>query len=152
MSDPVTIGDQFAGVRAVAWLTESMSHLPAAYITIPSHSITAVRFGLRSTPDFEAWRAVFQVPAELVELHTYGVNSWLSMTIAVHGAEVMFAADVDVLPEFAVRSPAEDAAFQAAMLVQRHELEDPAEPPLPGAQPVEQVEVRTLADMPGGAA
>jgi hypothetical protein len=149
--DPATIGDQFAGVRAVAWLTESMSHLPAAYITIPSHSVASVRFGLRSTSDFEAWRAVFAVPAGLVEFHHYGVSSWLSMTVVVQGAEVMFAADVEVLPEFAVRTPVEDAEFQAALLVQRHELEDPAEPPLAWAEPAEPVAVRPLADMPGGA-
>lgn len=55
------------------------------------------------------------------------------------------------------RTPTEDAAYRAALLVQRHELEDPAVPPLAWAEPaaeppVEPVEVRTLAAMPGGAA
>lgn len=145
-------GGQRSAVALLAEFVAAFPDLPAPSIVVHAHSELGLALQLMRGCDVEAWRQALGIDPALMRLSLYVNVAWLETAVQVGPVLVQLHGDVPLPPDRAARTPLEDAAFQAAMLVQRHELEDPAEPPLPGAQPVELVEVRTLADMPGGAA
>lgn len=141
------------GLRpAVALLAEIVStfpDLPAPAVVLHREPALGVTVQLERGCDLEAWREAVGAGPGLVVLHVYAHTVWAEFTALVGGIRVVVYGDVPVAPDVAGVLPAVDAARreQAALLVQRHELEDAPVPPLGGAEPPAQpVTARTLAD------
>lgn len=136
-----TIGEQLPAIQSLAALASTFSALPAAYIVVSGVCLDRFDLQVETPADFEVWREALQVAPEAVEFHSYGGGSWLELRTVFHGTRVHVTGHgLYVGVEVAKVSPTEDANWQ-----------DDAVPPLAAAGPVAPVEVRTLADMPGGA-
>jgi hypothetical protein len=137
------------GLRpAVALLAEIVSafpDLPAPAVVLHREPALGVTVQLERGCDLEAWRGALGAGPGLVVLHVYAHTVWAEFAALVGGIRVVVYADVPVAPDVAGVLPAVDAerCRQARLDVQRHEVEDPAVPPLL---------VRTLADAPDAAA
>lgn len=129
------------GLRpAVALLAEIVStfpDLPAPAVVLHRWPALGVTVHLERGCDLEAWREALGAGPGLVVLHVYAHTVWAEFTALVGGIRVVVYGDVPVAPDVAGVLPAVDAARreQAALLVQRHELEDAPVPPLGGAEP-----------------
>lgn len=148
------IGAQLPEFQALTVLATTAGHMPPLHVTASAYTPGSVQLSTQDLPAFEAWRAHLDIPVEAVRLHAYATNSWLTMDTAVSGVRLEFACHLDLTPEAALLSPQEDAQRRqaGALLVQRHELEDAAVPPLAAASPAVSIEVRPLTDAKGGTA
>lgn len=146
---PGTLGSQMPALQTLVALADFCGSLPTPYITVSGVYANHVDLQLDNPADFEVWRTALQIPPAAVELHAYRPESWLAATTVVRGITVVLAGHGLLLAvEDARKSPVEDAQQRAASVdAQRYEVEHEAEPPLAVAL----VEVRPLADMPGGA-
>jgi hypothetical protein len=128
-----TIAEQLPAIESLAALAGMLGHLPGAYFTM--HHVFANRLDVQadSPADFEVWREALQVPAETVELHTYKGGTWLKARTTFHETEVELTSHGLLIdPDDAKSTPQQDAERRRAarLDVQRHEVEDPAVPPL----------------------
>jgi len=84
-----TITEQLTALQALAALAEMFGPLPSAYLVI--HAPYSVGFPARitmqlNTPQaFEQWRAVLQIPAVEIDLHTCDQDTWMSTDTHAHG-------------------------------------------------------------------
>lgn len=143
-----TIHEQQKQFETLLFLARTFPQLPSAYVT--AHTFEGLPTGLRveNATEAEAWRVALCVPPADVALHRYSDYTTLEFRGAVRGVPVAVYAATPLAPHLAAVSPQEDAErrHRAALLVQRHELDDPAVPPLAVAAPAAPVEVRPLAD------
>jgi hypothetical protein len=147
-----TITAQAPQFKALLFLARTFPTLPPAYVT--GHPFGGLGIGLRveTATEAEAWRGALCVPPADVALHRYSDYTTIEFRTAVRGVRVDVHGATPLAPHLAAVSPAEDARRRAAALdVQRHEVEDPAVPPLAVAGPAVPT-VRTLADAKGGTA
>ncbi|NJP42307.1 hypothetical protein [Actinacidiphila epipremni] len=143
---PPTIGDQLPALRAATWLATTAADMPPVRIGVGPR--VGVRIVVESPAALERWRALLAVAPAAVELHAYPGSVWLSVSLSIAAVPVEFTCDVDVPYGVAVRTPAEDAERRrrAALLVQRHDVDDPAVPPLAVAPPVEPIDTLACCD------
>lgn len=148
---PRNVGEQLPAILALAGLAERFPGLAPGYMTV-SASGAIVTLQLQQPHEFESWRVALGVAAQDVALHTYKGSVWLDMTTAIGGVRLEVTGyGLPVAPDVAAVTPQADAdcRYRSGQLVeQRHQVEDPAEPPLAVRVP----EGRPLADLPGGAA
>lgn len=131
------IDSQRTAIALLAEMADTWPDLPAPVATVHQEPELGVTLRLERACDLEAWREVLDISPELLVWHVYANAVWVECASYFSRVRVELHADVPVAPAVAAVSPAEDAARRerAALLVQRHEVEDPAEPPLGGAQP-----------------
>jgi hypothetical protein len=125
------ISEQQEQFETLLFLARTFPHLPPAYVT--ANAFEGLPTGLRvdTATEAEAWRVALCVPPADVALHRYSDYTTLEFRGVVRGVPVAVYAATPLAPERAELSPQQDADRQAAaLLVQRHELEDPAGPPL----------------------
>jgi hypothetical protein len=125
------LADQRPVIGALAALLTLNPDLPTGHVAVYAVGGGGIGISLDSAAAFEAWRMALGFGPACVEWHLHGGSVWLEMHGEAFGAR--FGVTVHRMPvSFAVASvlPAEDARLQAALLVeQRHQMDDPAEPP-----------------------
>jgi hypothetical protein len=125
---------------AVALLAEIVSafpDLPAPAVVLHQQAEFGISLQLERGCDLEAWREALGVPPELLVLHVYASVVWAEATALVGGVRVQLYSDLPVAPALAAVSPLLDAERRrsAALVEQRHQVEDAAVPPLAVADP-----------------
>jgi hypothetical protein len=147
-----TISQQALAVDAFAALMRTFPSLPAVSLTIHSYAPAEMWAQPDTAADVEAWRVALQVPPSEVRLYVYASYCSLEFDGFALGVKVKVFTSTSLAPHLAEVSPQVDAERQAAALVEQPQLVEDAEvSPLP-FEPVAPIEVRPLAEMPGGAA
>lgn len=155
-----SIAEQRPVFVLLARLAEQFPGLPPAYVTA-YRDHAAVSMWVDDAAGFEHWREALAIPAADVDLHVYALQTWVTAPTEVNGVCVELTADIPVPGHVAAVTPREDAdrRYRVAQLdEQRHQLEDPAEPPLTAAGPaaaaptVTIAKVQPLTSLQGGVA
>lgn len=82
------MNDQAAAAAALLGLTQMFGHLPAPYVTIHAHSQGALDLQFSTPTEFEVWRTALLVPAEAIDLKTYGGDAWLATDAVFCGTRI----------------------------------------------------------------
>jgi hypothetical protein len=131
----------------------ALSPVPPAALRVQQHSaLPADTFGVEL--HYAAPEAVRGIATSL-GVETVTDRFWFGESLYVETAAVGYLDGVAVrawTQTLATRAEIEAHDRAAALLVQRHDIEDPAAPPLAVAVPAEPIAVRTLAQAQGGAA
>ncbi|OKH91457.1 hypothetical protein AB852_28240 [Streptomyces uncialis] len=69
-------------------LTERFADLPVPYITVYKTGVAQLRVQLDSPAEFEAWRAVLEVPTDAVALQRHAGGGWLEAKTVFAGVTV----------------------------------------------------------------
>jgi hypothetical protein len=147
-----TIAQQAPALDAFASLMRTFPSLPAVSLTIHSYGPAEMWAQPDTAADVEAWRVALQVPPSEVRLYVYASYCSLEFDGFALGVKVKVFTSTSLAPNLAEVSPQEDAERQAAALVEQPQpVEDAAAPPQ-AFEPVPPIDVRPLAEMPGGAA
>jgi hypothetical protein len=149
-----TISQQVPALQGFAALVQMFPELPAAHLTVHAYAPAEMWAQPDTAAGVEAWRVALQVPPASVILRRYASYCSIEFEGAVCGVIMRVFTSTDLAPDRATRSPAEDAEYRraAALIEQRHQVEDAAVPPLASAEPAAvAAAVMPLAEMTGGA-
>lgn len=84
-----SIHEQLTALQALAGLAEMFGPLPSAYLTVHAPNSfgwpARVNMQFRTPQAFEQWRAVLQIPADAIDIHTRDGNTWLATDTDAHG-------------------------------------------------------------------
>ncbi|MFI0718879.1 hypothetical protein [Streptomyces sp. NPDC021224] len=143
-----SIDAQRTAIALLAEIADTWPDLPAPAVVLHQEPELGVTLRLARSCDLEAWREVLDISPELLVWHVYDHAVWMECASYFSRVRVVLHSDVPVAPHLAKVSPQRDAERRraAALLVQRHEIADPAVPPLAVAPLAMPVAVRPLAD------
>lgn len=145
-------------VALLAEIVNTFPDLPSPAVVLHQEPELGITVQLQRSCDLEAWREALGIESQWLTLHTYTTAVWIDAAVLIGDVRVQLHSDAPLAPHLAALSPAEDAERRraAALVEQRHQVEDPAVPPLAFAEPTAAsagaFAVRTLADAQGGAA
>jgi hypothetical protein len=130
-----TLREQQQAFAALDALAIAWPDLPAPYVTVHGHTPQQVGLQLDSPQEFEAWRSALGANPQDVVAHCRSRDAWLSVETRAHGVAVRLTGfGLGLTAEQVVPQAEAVAARMAGLLAeQRHQVEDPAEPPLPPA-------------------